>query len=388
MPKVPRLRIAVLSRFFVANGGGAERYAIKVVEQLAADNEVHVFAQEIRHTYPGVTYHVLPLSLRRPRWVNQLLFSYQVWRATRKGFDIVHSHENVWHGNVQAVHVLPAKHGLFVGREGLALWVQRLRVATSPRLLTYLWLEHMRFAPHKRRRIVAASNALAQAMQQVYPETKQSIAVITPGVEMPQQGLNTGGDSRTAARKALDLPQDGQCILFIGNDFRKKGLPALIQAFAKLGVGADGLYIAVAGNPAQRESMLALAADLGVADRIFILGALPQMDAAYRAADLLVHPTLQDSYAMVVLEAMAYGLPVIVSASPYCGISDDLKDGADALLIRDPQDANEIAKHLNSVLIDTGLRESLAANGLEFARRHTWQATGAAHAKLFAEVVA
>lgn len=382
------MRIAVLSRFFVANGGGAERYAIKVVEELAADNEVHVFAQHISHSYPGVTYHLLPWGVRRPRWVNQLIFSYQVWRETRTGFDIVHSHENVWNGNVQAVHVLPAKHGLFSGRAGLSLWIQWLRVATSPRLLTYLWLERMRFAPGKRRRIVAASSALATAMRQVYPASADSIAVITPGVEMPVPKPGSQQELRIQARESLGLPSSGTCMLFIGNDFRKKGLPALIQALARLRDLGEGLFLAVAGNPAQRDAMQSLARDLGVADRIFFLGALAQMDAAYCAADYLVHPTLQDAYAMVVLEAMAYGLPVIVSAPPYCGIADDLTNGDNALLIADPQDGEQIAAHLRAVHTDAALREKLVSNGLAFAKRHTWQVAGAAHAKLYAEVLA
>jgi UDP-glucose:(heptosyl)LPS alpha-1,3-glucosyltransferase len=382
------MRIAVLSRHFVANGGGAERYAIEVVEQLAAGNDVHVFAQRISHSYPGVTYHLLPISLERPRWINQLLFSYQVWRATRKGFDIVHSHENVWHGNVQAVHVLPVKYGLFNGRTGLGLLLQRLRVATSPRLLTYLWLERMRFAPGNRRRVVVASSTLAAAMEKVYPDIRQSLAVITPGVDIPDPVPGAERDARRAAREALRLPMEGTCVLFIGNDFRKKGLPALIQALAQLGDVAPGSFLAVAGNPAQRETMQALASELGVEDRLFFLGALDQMDTAYRAADCLVHPTLQDSYAMVVLEAMAYRLPVIVSAAPYCGISDDLTHGVNALLIDNPQDAKAIAAHLRSTLTDQHLREKLIENGLVFAKRHTWKAAGQAHAKLFEEVQA
>jgi glycosyltransferase involved in cell wall biosynthesis len=115
---------------------------------------------------------------------------------------------------------------------------------------------------------------------------------------------------------------------------------------------------------------------------------MAQRDAAYRAANFLVHPTLQDSYAMVVLEAMAYGLPVIVSAAPYCGISDDLTHGMNALLIDDPRDANQISGHLHTLITDSARRDALVANGLTFAAKHTWKAAGDAHRKLFAEVLA
>ena len=129
-----RLRIAVLNRVFSPTGGGAERYSIAMVEQLAQRHEIHVFAQQIDHHWPGVTYHLMSSPLTRPRWVNLLWYAATTWWATRRGFDIVHSHENTWHGHVQTVHVLPLKYNLFQGRSGWR-WVLRcLKVATSPRL--------------------------------------------------------------------------------------------------------------------------------------------------------------------------------------------------------------------------------------------------------------
>ena len=125
-----RLRIAVLNRTFVSTGGGAERYSIALVEQLAQRHEIHVFAQEIDHTWPGVTYHRLPRPFVKPRWLNQLWFALSSWWATRCGFDVVHSHENTWHGEVQTVHVLPVRYSLFHGRMGLGLALRWVKVAT------------------------------------------------------------------------------------------------------------------------------------------------------------------------------------------------------------------------------------------------------------------
>ena len=79
-----RLRVAVLNRVFSAGGGGAESYSIRLVEQLAARHEIHVFAQEIRHDWPGVTYHRVSSPLRKPRWVNQIWYAVATWSATRR----------------------------------------------------------------------------------------------------------------------------------------------------------------------------------------------------------------------------------------------------------------------------------------------------------------
>jgi UDP-glucose:(heptosyl)LPS alpha-1,3-glucosyltransferase len=178
MPAGRRLRIAVLSRHFVHTGGGAERYAIALVEELATQHEVHVFAQRIDHQCPGVRYHRLGFHLRRPRWINQLGFAITSWWATRKGFDVVHSHENVWHGNLQTVHVLSVRHSLFFGKSGLALCKQYLKVATSLRLLSYLWLEKCRYTLRPGGRVVAVSEPLRQSMLQAYPGVRAALDVV------------------------------------------------------------------------------------------------------------------------------------------------------------------------------------------------------------------
>ena len=126
-----RLRVAVLNRLFKPTGGGAERYSIALVEQLAAKHDIHVFAQEIEHDFPGVSYHRIPLPFTRPRWINQLWFATATWWQTRKGFDVVHSHENTRHGNVQSVHVLPVQYNLFVGRSGVKRSMRWLKVIAS-----------------------------------------------------------------------------------------------------------------------------------------------------------------------------------------------------------------------------------------------------------------
>ncbi len=116
-----RLRVAVLARIFSTSAGGAERYCASLVKHLASQHEIHVFAQDIRTQYPQVVFHQVPLFCRRPRWLNQIAFATYTWWQTRKGFDVVHSHENTWHGDVQTIHVLPFSYLWFVNRHGLGL---------------------------------------------------------------------------------------------------------------------------------------------------------------------------------------------------------------------------------------------------------------------------
>lgn len=380
------LRIAVLSRNFASTGGGAERYSMAVVEQLATQHEVHVFAQavarDIAQKLPGVTFHKVVTPMGRPRWINQLYFAWATWRATRKGFDVVHSHENTWHGNVQTVHVLPIKHTLFAGRAGVAKALRWLKVLTSPRLLAYLWLEKARYAPRLKRRVVPTSMALKKVMIQTYPDAQDMMEVIPPGVsQAPGLAL---AQEQAAARAALGLPMHAPCALFVGNDFRKKGLPALLGALAALPVD---VVLAVVGASAQLPEMQKIATAHGVLSRVFFLGALQDVNVAYRAADFLVHPTLEDSYAMVVLEAMAHGLPVVVSGPVYCGISADLEHGVNALVLNDPKSSTELANTMQRCMTDAVLAKALSSQAQRFAQAHTWTQAGQAYDCLFRAIV-
>jgi glycosyltransferase involved in cell wall biosynthesis len=367
-PVTPRrLRIAVLNRIFDPAGGGAERYSIALVEQLAQRHEIHVFAQQIRHHAPGVTYHPIAMPLRKPRWINQLWYAAATWWATRRGFDMVHSHENTWHGQVQTVHVLPVKYNLFHGRTGLRRLLAWAKVWSSPRLLSYLGLERLRFSARSGRRVVVTSASLGDTLASTYPGTAAATRVITPGVVLPE--APTTGAEKRAARQQLGLPPEGLCLLLVGNDYRKKGLGTLLRVLRDL--PAD-VVLAVVGNPGQIPVFERQAQAEGVAGRVFFLGSLQDVAPAYRAADCLVHPTLEDTFAMVVLEAMAHGLPVVVSSAAYCGISSLLSHGADALLLDDPRDAAHLAGTLNQVLADESLRQQLGGQARAFASRYQW----------------
>lgn len=376
-----RLRIAVLNRIFSPTAGGAERYSMALVEQLAARHEIHVFAQSIEHRWPGVTYHRISAPIKKPRWINQLWYAMATWWATRRGFDVVHSHENTWHGQVQTQHVLPVRYNLFHGRSGWRLLRRRLQVLTSPRLWTYLALERARFAPQAGRCIVVTSSSLCEKMAQTFPASAALLRVLTPGIAELSGAPSAA--QQLAARAQLGLPAAGHGILLVANDYRKKGLDALLGALRRL---PPDYWLAVVGNAAQIARYQRLAGDEGVAERVTFLGPLADVAPAYTAVDCLAHPTLEDTFAMVVLEAMAHGLPVLVSAERYCGIAGALQDGHDALILSEPRDAAALAQALQRLFQEPGLQQGLRAQALLFARQHLWSELAAQQEALYFSV--
>jgi glycosyltransferase involved in cell wall biosynthesis len=364
-PGQRRLRIAVFNRVFSPAGGGAESYSIRIVEQLAARHEVHVFAQRIEHEWPGVTYHLVPCPLAKPRWINQLWYAASTARATRHGFDVVHSHENTWHGQVQTIHVKPARYNLLAGRSGWKLALRWLKIALSPRLVANLRLEAARFKTTPGREVVLTSEVLRAQAVAAYPEAASLMSVITPGVNPPADG-----PSRGEARRLLGLPQSGALLLFVANDYARKGLDTLLAAMARL---PEGTMLAVVGNADGIPTFKERARGLGLAEQVHFLGPMKDVGLSYRAATVLAHPTRDDTFAMVVLEAMAHGLPVVVSGPAHCGISALLVDGANALLLEDPRNDKQLGAALNRVLSEPGLGTQLSEQGVAFAQQHTWE---------------
>ena len=288
-----RLTIAVLNRVFSPIGGGAERYSIALVEQLSARHEVHVFAQEINHQWPGVRYHRIACWFKKPRWLNQLWYAYAIWRATREGFDIVHSHENVWHGNVHTMHVKTVKRSLLgdsrAKLSGMAQAMRYFKIALSPRLLTYLYLERARLAARPGMLVVAASAPLQDELEIQYSLLANTLSTITPGVNVPTTRMSVAD-----ARYALDVPGGGQYIAFVANDYARKGLFTLLEALQNL----SQVRLLVAGNTAQIGRFEAVAQSLGVAQRVYFLGSMADVSPVYCAANVLAHPTLEDAFAM------------------------------------------------------------------------------------------
>src|SRR5205807_2292297 len=149
--------------------------------------------------------------------------------------------------------------------------------------------------------------------------------------------------------------------------YRLKGLDPLLRSVARLRArseyrDASRLFrLVVAGNPNTRKYQN-LARALRIHDHVRFVGHMTDMKNAYFAADFLVHPTFYDPCSLVVLEALACGLPVITSR--YNGASELLQPPRDGYVIDDPHDHAQLAACMEQFL-DPGRRNA----GSEAARR-------------------
>jgi glycosyltransferase involved in cell wall biosynthesis len=90
----------------------------------------------------------------------------------------------------------------------------------------------------------------------------------------------------------------------------------------------------------------------------------------YAATDAYVGPSLEDAYGLPIIEAMACGLPVI--ASSRAGAHEIITDGSDGIILRDPQNAEELAAALRALITDPLLCRQLGEHAAHTAQNHTW----------------
>lgn len=256
--------------------------------------------------------------------------------------------------------------------------LQWTKVLLSPRLMTYVWLEGRRFKCSGLRQVVVTSGNLLQECKQAYPNHDQAMVVIEPGTNLPQEKVG-----RAEARRRLGIADEGRWVLFVANDYARKGLDTLLQAMVRL---PSDTRLMVVGNPKAVSKYRQMADQLGLQGRVCFLGSLDNISTAYWAADCLAHPTLEDSFAMVVLEAMAHGLPVVVSGAKYCGISGRLEHGSQALLVDDPRDVTVLVELIGRVLTQPELVERLKQQALTFAISHSWRSVAERYEQLYGKV--
>ncbi len=354
------MKLAVVSRHFSKVGGGAESYAVHLALAMRNECEITVVSHVMDAPGAGFEHLAVPPSPLRSGWISRLWFNWHVKQLTAGRFDIVHSHENLSHGDVHTVHVKTVHASLREKKMGL------LRRLLSPRLQSYLWLERQRLR-ESRAQIVYVSQLLQQetheAMDGLSPGT-----VIPPGVDWPE--LETSDAQRSAAREKLGLAQDNRMVIgFIGHDFKKKGLDALLRAVALL---PFGVTLLVVGNPAQAAHYQPLVDALGPGKACHFLGVVRDMPTIYAALDCLAHPTTQDVFPMVLLEAMAHGVAVITTVAPYNSMASALTHEGDTLLLADPHDHVQLSRLLAAVAEDEALRSRLAQAGRAYSRKFSW----------------
>jgi glycosyltransferase-like protein len=197
---------------------------------------------------------------------------------------------------------------------------------------------------------------------------------------------------RAALRDRIGA-RDRFVFLAVGGVEPRKGSVHAFRALARLRrEGIDAVLAVVGGHSFQdytayRDAALALLPDLGLrlGTDVVLLGTVSEAELGgwYHAADALAFPSEKEGWGLVVLEAMAAGLPVVASDLPV--FREYLVDGETALL---PPVADDVAlaRAMRALAVDGPLRERLRAGGLALVPRFSWAASAGRHREIYAEL--
>jgi UDP-glucose:(heptosyl)LPS alpha-1,3-glucosyltransferase len=177
---------------------------------------------------------------------------------------------------------------------------------------------------------------------------------------------------RDHSRGQLGLSGSTLCLLLVGNGWKNKGLEALLEALSSLQFADWRLLVVGQDDPLPYRKAIA---NLGLDQQVSFLPPRPDVEFYYAAADIYVSPSLEDSFGLPPLEAMACGLPVIVSSRS--GVSELVTDGVDGLVLKDPRDVASLAGMISNLLNNPALRSTLGENAARTARQHTWERNAA-----------
>jgi UDP-glucose:(heptosyl)LPS alpha-1,3-glucosyltransferase len=245
-----------------------------------------------------------------------------------------------------------------------------LSVAVSPRKLAYLWLEKRQFAYNRERLWIAVSENVKKNIQANYPLPDKCFRIVYPGVDSNLTTEEDIAENRKKLRSKLGIQKDDLVVLFVGTEFKRKGLDALLKGFALLSRLKMKLVIAGEGR---RDRYISAAKGLGIEKDVIFLGLVENIEEAYAISDVYILPTLSDPAGMAPLEAMMCGVATVISCDRYAGIAECIRD-QEAIILNNPNDPKEIAGSLRR-LIDKDYRKELGNKGRLLAEKMTWEKT-------------
>jgi glycosyltransferase involved in cell wall biosynthesis len=221
--------------------------------------------------------------------------------------------------------------------------------------------------------IIAVSEKVAKELVSI-GVPRQKIRVIVNGVDL--QEFTPGVTSRSL----LGLPENVNLALFAG-DIRisRKNLDTVLHALVKV----PELHLAVVGGT-QDSPYPAMAKALNISERVHFLGYRHDMPQIQRASDLFVFPSRYEPFGLVVIEAMASGLPVITATTTGAA---DLLNPDSGIVLEDCDDVEALAHALQLLDSDCSLRQQMGKVARTIAEQHSWSTMAQTYLNIFEELI-
>jgi UDP-glucose:(heptosyl)LPS alpha-1,3-glucosyltransferase len=255
-------------------------------------------------------------------------------------------------------------------------WLKTL----NPRHYLVCALERMQYTCGHYTQVIAVSEQVKQDIMRFYHVPESDIVVVPNGVNLDEFQPGLMVQQRLPVRTRLGLVPDDKMLLFVANEFPRKGLDTLLEALALLRDPQIKLVIVGRGDARPYQPVLAR---LGLAAQIVFHPGTAAIAPYYAASDLFVFPTLYEPFGLVIIEALACGLPVITSA---CAGAAPAVNNANGRLLAEPQDAQALAQHIQTLLARPVTEYHAAAR--QAAARYGWEQIAGEYLAVYERVLA
>jgi len=348
------MRLAIIRQRYTPEGG-AERFLEGALEALLERNvAITLYTREWPHT----KLQLIEPSILNPyyigRWWRDAGFARAVTKQIMRGrFNLVQSHELVVTCDVyrpaDGIHATWLEERLRDAPASL-----RMRVAMSPYHRHKLAMERKLFASPWLRRVLCNSKLVRDDIKARFGLPDERLPVLYNAVDSnvysPSLRVN-----RERIRGKHKIPEEATVYLLVGSRFRRKGVPAALEALAHVPAPA---HLLIVGDDRDTESYKSMARELGVRGRVTFAGYQADIGPYYGAADAFVLPALYDSFPDAAMEALASGLPVVTSTRSGAA---ELVTEHEAGFVCDSRDADALIRHMRA-LEDPQLRAVLGEN--------------------------
>ena len=388
---VRKPRVAFVSPF-LDKQHGTERRVIEWILRLGETFEIHVYSQRVEDLdLSKITWH------RIPRLPGPHLIGYVWWftanhvarawdrRIGGQRYDLTFSPGvNCLDADAVSVHIVFAEYvrqnRAAIEFTGNSPWTW---AALLHRKLYYWLLGFLEGRLYKRRDVslILIARKTNGQLGRFYGRSEE-LPVVYLGLDHDVFEPSRRAAMRAAARIELKITEDRFVLLLIGNDWRNKGVAVILEALEKTNQLPIDLLFVGRETAANCQAMLE---KYRLDGRAQFAPARGDVEFYYAAADAYVGPSLEDTFAQPPAEAMACGLPVIVSSTN--GVSEIITHGKDGLILADPTDANTLAVMIRRLYEDREFRERLGVNAAETARQYTWERNGRELTEIFQEII-
>ena len=198
---------------------------------------------------------------------------------------------------------------------------------------------------------------------------KKEVAVIPNAIDID---LFREKDEQEIAllRKELQISPDDIVILYLGRVSLEKNIDKIIKALAIVrDKKIDNFKFIVVGDGTAVKQLNSLADSLGLTEKVKFVGAIEREKVRhyYQIGDIFSFSSTSETFGMVIIEALASGLPVLAVKAP--GAVDIITDGLDGILVED--DVYQFAEQLENLIKNRELRQELSSNALQTVKRYS-----------------